>query len=135
LISRPAEKDLAGLLLFFPSIFGAKPVLSKAAILAADDRPFETIEVPEWGGSVGIRTITGAERDRWETAFNRDPGANTRARLAVLCIVDDRGERLFDESDIPALGAKSGIALDRVFDECLRINKLRKTDVEATAKN
>lgn len=110
-------------------------MLTRDQILSVKDRPIEEIEVPEWGGSVGIRTISGAERDRWEATFTKDPGANGRASLAALCIVGDDGERLFSAEDLAALGAKSGIALDRIFDECLRINKLRKADAEAAAKN
>ena len=37
--------------------------LDKAAILTADDLGRREVAVPEWGGTVLIRGLTGAERD------------------------------------------------------------------------
>ncbi len=33
-------------------------ILSKEAILSADDLPREIVSVPEWGGQVYVRTMT-----------------------------------------------------------------------------
>jgi hypothetical protein len=44
-------------------------ILSKAAILAANDKKTINIEVPEWNGSVVIRVMSGTERDRFEAEF------------------------------------------------------------------
>ena len=41
-------------------------LLSKAAILAADDLPTIDIAVPEWGGSVRIRALTAGQREELE---------------------------------------------------------------------
>ena len=44
-------------------------------ILSADDRKKEAVFVPQWGLSVFVRTLTGAERDDWEVpAFLRRNG-------------------------------------------------------------
>ena len=66
-------------------------LLSKEAILAAQDVVTELVEVPEWGGSVRVRGLTGAERDAFEGETiqrnGRDVKTNTRnlrARLVVL---------------------------------------------------
>ena len=39
-------------------------LLSAAEILAADDLPTEDVEVSEWNGTVRVRALTGAERDK-----------------------------------------------------------------------
>ncbi len=117
--------------------------LSRDAILAVEDLPREYVEVPEWGGGVWVRTMTGSERDRWERQFVDEQGKprksteieHLRAALVVHCVVDDNGQKLFDEADIPALGAKSGKALDRLFAVAQRLNGFRKEDIEELAGN
>lgn len=112
------------------------PLLTKAAILAAAD--FKTIdcEVPEWGGTVRLRGMSGAERDAWEAEVMdaREAGklnyTNFRARLVARCLIDEQGQRLFTDSDIEALGRKSALALMRVFEAAQKLNGLSKGDVE-----
>ena len=41
-------------------------LLSRDEILAASDLTKELVEVPEWGGSVYVRAMTGTERDSYE---------------------------------------------------------------------
>lgn len=111
-------------------------------ILAADDLPREAVEVPEWGCTVFVRTMTGAERDSFELSMHRDRGddekanvRNIRARLAVLTVIDSDGLRVFKDEDADALGQKSAAALDRVFAVSQRLNGLSPRDVEDMAKN
>lgn len=110
-------------------------MLSRDSILAAKDFETETVEVPEWGGSVCVRMMSGRERDRFEADQRRDPYRDIRARLAAATLCDEAGALLFTPADIEALAAKSSKALDRVFDAAVRINKLSAADVEDLAKN
>lgn len=112
-------------------------LLTKDEILAADDLPTEDVEVPEWGGTVRVRTLTGAERDRFEESITQVKGgsvktnyANLRARLVALCAVDEQGRRLFSDADAAALGRKSAAALDRVFIAARRLNGMSDADIE-----
>lgn len=102
--------------------------LTRDSILRADDLPREEVAVPEWGGAVWVRTLTAAERDAFEASVNPGKGrknlANFRARLAVLCVVDEKGERLFQDEDAAALGRRSAAALDRITDAALRLSGL-----------
>ena len=41
-------------------------MLTKDQILKSDDLPSEEVSVPEWGGSVMVRSMTGYERDQFE---------------------------------------------------------------------
>jgi len=111
--------------------------LSKAAILAADDKKMVDFDVPEWGGAVKLRVMTGTERDRFEGEF---VGGNknvdmVRAKLVAKCLCDEEGNRLFTEQEIPSLGEKSAAVLDRLFSECMKLNRFSKSDVEDLAKN
>ena len=38
--------------------------LTRDDILAADDMAYQNVSVPEWGGSVRVRTLCGADRSR-----------------------------------------------------------------------
>jgi len=41
-------------------------LLTKDAILAAEDAVFEDVHVSEWGGTVRVKALSGLERDRFE---------------------------------------------------------------------
>ena len=76
------------------------------------DTPVEVVEVPEWGGSVRVKTLSGAERDQFESAIVQRNGRNVkqnllniRARLVAAALVDENGAALFPSfDDVEALG-------------------------------
>lgn len=112
------------------------PLLGRDAILQADDLSWEDVEVPEWGGMVRVRGLTGAERDAFEAEMVEQRGKkvrmdmqNFRAKLVVRSVVDEEGKRLFSDKDAPQLGQKSAAALQRVFEVAQRLSGLSDTDV------
>lgn len=111
-------------------------ILTKEAILAADDLPRELVNVPEWGGDVFVRTMTGTDRDAFEASLIGKEGRmeNVRARLVSLALCNEAGERMFDDAEIAALGKKSARALDRVFNVAQRLNGIGTEQVEAAKK-
>jgi len=117
--------------------------LTKAAILEASDLPFEDVEVPEWGGTIRVRTMPGYERDTFEQAIaDRTPSkkspvrvAGMKARLVALTACNETGELLFSLAEADALNAKSSKALDRLFQVAARLNGMTEEDVEDLAKN
>jgi len=117
-------------------------LLDKQAILSASDHKTEDVDVPEWGGTVRVRTMTGRERDAFEASLAKGEGkdrktdlVNLRARLAGLCMVGEDGQRLFTDAEVEALGDKTAAALDRVFSVAQRLNGMTAQDVEDLAKN
>jgi len=115
-------------------------LLNRDAILQADDLPTKTVDVPEWGGAVCVRSMTGVERDQYESTMVERKGKdvqvnlkNIRAKLVALCCIGDDGKRLFGEDDAEALGKKSAAALDRVFSVAQKLNGLSAKDVEELA--
>lgn len=117
--------------------------LTRDAILAADDLPAEEVDCPEWGGTVVVRGLTGAQRDEWEASTTVVRGktavrdtANARAKLVALCVVDhESGEPLFTRQDVDALGRKSGAALGRVFGVAARLSGLGDEEVDELEGN
>ena len=112
-------------------------ILTRDEILRAQDLETVEVDVPEWGGVVRVRGLTGAERDALEAeaAELRRPLDNFRARYVARCIVDENGERIFSDEDIEALGRKSAAALNRVFEAAVSLSALTEEDVEALEKN
>jgi hypothetical protein len=116
--------------------------LTRDAILAAADMEAEEVHVPQWGGTVRVRALTGEERDAFEEGQLQGKGknrtvrlANIRAKLVSLCVVDADGKRLFSDADVAALGRKSAAALSAVFDVAARLSGLTEQDVEELAGN
>lgn len=112
--------------------------LDAAGILAAQDTLTDEITVPEWGGRVFIRSMTGTERDTWEVYAQGQMSAKVvtiRARLAAICLCDASGKRLFTDADTAKLAEKSGSALDRVYEAAVRLNGLSVDEVEKIEKN
>jgi hypothetical protein len=110
-------------------------VLTRSAILAADDLPREAVNVPEWGGEVFVRTLTGGERDRFEGWIQGDRFDAFRAKLAVLCVCDESGARVFADDDVALLSGKSTKPLDRIVEAAYRLNRFTTADLETIAKN
>jgi len=111
--------------------------LSSEEILGTEDILEELVEVPEWKGTVRVRGLTGRERDAYEASLLEQRGRNTkanlqnaRAKLVVLSVVDARGQRMFTESQIPQLGAKSAAALDRIWKKARDLSGMSDEDVE-----
>ena len=114
-------------------------LLTKKQILQADDLKRELVSVPNWGGDVYVRTMTGTERDTFEQSIVEGKGkvnlTNFRAKLCALTIADETGKRLFDDKDIVELGKKSAKALDHIFGIAQKLNGIGTQDVEDLVKN
>ena len=116
-------------------------LLNRESILQADDLPKELVDVPEWGGAVYVRSLTGAERDRFESGMIEQRGknqkmnlSNIRAKLAALTVCDEEGKRIFSSADIDELSKKSAAALDRIFAVARRLSGLGEDDVKELAE-
>jgi hypothetical protein len=117
-------------------------LLGRDAIFAVSDLQTEDVPVPEWGGTVRVKGLTGSERDAFEESCVSGKGKNAsfkmtniRAKLVAKTVVDEKGELIFKEADVEALGKKSGAALDRVFSVAQRISGITKEDIEELEKN
>ena len=112
-------------------------VLSRSDILKADDLPRERVAVPEWGGDVFVRALSGTERDGFEASIVVTRGkdtsmnmSNIRAKLAALAMCDEAGAQLFEERDVVALGQKSASGLQRVFEVAQRLSGIGEEAVK-----
>lgn len=111
-------------------------MLDRKGILGAKDLETVTVAVPEWGGDVCMRGLTAGERDSFEASIGSSVNlVNLRARLVVLCLVDEDGERVFKDSDAQNLGKKSAQVVDRLFDRARSLSGMSDEDVQELEKN
>jgi predicted amidohydrolase len=109
-------------------------------ILAAKDRINKTVEVPEWGVTIELRTMTAAQR---VTMFSEayDPN-NGQTNLKVLypqvilsCCFDPKsGEAIFTSEDVDAVMDKSGVVIERIALEALNLSGIDKDAVTDAGK-
>lgn len=109
--------------------------LSKAKILSVKDVKVEAVPVPEWGGDVFIKSLSGTERDAFEDAYSSDKMKNFRARFLVLALCDEAGDRLFSDAEIDELGKKSAAVISRLFEKAWAFNAFRAEDVDSLGKD
>jgi uncharacterized membrane protein YuzA (DUF378 family) len=112
-------------------------LLSKSDIFGADDRRTEDVHVPEWGGTVRLRGLSGAERDAYEASLQKQVNGkpvqdlrNFRARLVALSAINEEGLPLFEQNEVAALAGRSSAALSRLFDVACRLSGITDDDVK-----
>lgn len=114
-------------------------LLTKAAILSADDLKHEDVPVPEWGGEVRVRTMTGTQREDFGASLMGDDGKSNmgtfRVKMVVCCVVGEDGEQLFTAEDVHLLSQKSGAALERVFAAASKLNGMGADGMEKATGN
>lgn len=115
-------------------------LISRSQILEANDLKTEDVSVPEWGGSVRVRSMTGRDRDAFGESLSKDANGNVdltnyRAKLIAKCLVDESNNLMFSDDDIVQLGNKSAGAIATVFAVAERLNGIGSEGVEAIKKN
>lgn len=110
-------------------------VLTRDAILGAEDLPRERVEVPEWGGDVFVRVLTAAEYGEITKGADEADPMSAAGRMMVRALVDEAGERLFADDDIPALMAKNAAVWTRLLQVAMTVNKLTDDDIAELEKN
>jgi hypothetical protein len=119
-------------------------LLTREQILKSKDRSYKDVKCPEWGGSVRVQSLSGAERDQFEESIlgqKQKDGSrevvtkNLRAKLVAMSAVDKDGNLLFSPDDVLVLGEKNAAPLDRLFSAAQKLSGISKDDVEDMVKN
>lgn len=118
-------------------------MLSRKQILEAEDRNVVEVNVPEWGGSVGITVMSGKDRDSYESELlkRRDKNGDIsevkglRSSLLSKVLVNEDGEVLFDSKTITKLEDKNAAVLDKLFRKAMEVNAIDDGSMEESEKN
>jgi hypothetical protein len=110
-------------------------LLNKLQILAANDLPTQDVDVPEWGGTVRVRGMTGKERDVFIGSINNGKGKPNidaiQSRLLSVALVNEDGSRMFSDAEIEVLQDKFSGALDEVFMVAQKLSRLTPSSADA----
>lgn len=95
-------------------------------ILQAPDIASELVEVPEWGVTVEVRGMSGADRARIFDTIASDGEVKASALYVETVIATaydpETGAAIFEPSDITSLMQKSAQAIDRLAKVGLRLS-------------
>lgn len=112
-----------------------KKYLNAEQILAADDFRYAEVDVPEWDGTVRIKSMTANQRDILSRAI-KDKGESEAAELMlVMCVVDENGKRIFERNHIEALKRKSVAPISRIVTAIGNLSGGKDSDIESAEKN
>lgn len=114
-------------------------ILDRAAILAAEDRQFVEVDVPEWGGAVRLGSISAYQAQLYAEQADKlrdgTAGLSVLAFLVAACAVDEAGGPIFTQADVEALGRKSPAVLGRLAEASNKLNGLDKTREEIAGES
>lgn len=119
-------------------------VLTREQILGLQDLEREVIEPPGWPGKVIVQEMTAAQRERfgfWAAEVTKD-GQPTgkdawkmRLTLCVMCMVDEKGDRLFKDNEIELIGERSSTAIVAISDVAGKLSRLGPNVVQEAVGN
>ena len=115
-----------------------KNVLSAADILGVEDCKLKEVKVPEWGGSVYLKVMSGADRNPLEQMWmnaDQTPTLDLAVQLLVVTLVDADGNRLFNEEQAKGLVNKNAVVLQRLMNEAFKHNGMDAESLETAVKN
>lgn len=106
--------------------------LKRVDIDAAQDIKYVEMEVPEWGGTVLLKSMSCADRDAFaesvwsgEGAARKQNWTGSRERLVALALVDaETRQPMYSINEVGILAQRSADALQRVFDRVQELNGL-----------
>jgi hypothetical protein len=107
-----------------------KKFLSRDEILAADDRPFEVVTVPEWGGAVRVYVMSAELGAQYGHMIENLPDDKYLATAVVFTACNEAGEPLFGVEDVDRLAAKNKIAVQRVARVAIRLNRFTASEID-----
>lgn len=112
-------------------------LLTRDALLNATAPPQDTVAVPELGGDVIVRGMTGEERDAFEAGLIEGRGRkrdvnmkNMRAKLVAYCCIDEKGQRIFSDDDAAKLGKTRADVLNRLFTVAQKLSGISEDDAD-----
>jgi len=111
-------------------------LLNKEQIKQADDLPTKIVHMPEWGGDVKIRMMTGEIRMAYEKSSVLMKTDNEKIlNMIIYSCVNEDGSLMFDKDDLPFLLSKSFPCLIRLVGEINSLSVLTEKSVEDAVKN
>jgi len=100
-------------------------------LLNANDIKVQSLDIPAWGGTYYLRVISGKAREHFEESYSQEKMKNFRLRFLVLTLCDEAGKPILSDADMDALGERSSVEINRVFDAAWKLNAFTQEAVDA----
>jgi len=91
--------------------------------------PFEEVNVPEFGGTIGVQGMTAAEALAYAKAIEKkgrkqegELDIEALAKLVVRCVVDENRARIYNDDEWGEVTKWPHAALQRVAFAAMRLN-------------
>ena len=114
-------------------------ITSANTILGKDDFHYEEIEVPEWGGSLRLKSLSGAERSKIIkiTQQQKDTADGVFEQCIIYSAVDGEGRQIFkdDQATLSVLKSKDAGVTQRIGRKVLEISGLSRDSLGIAEKN
>ena len=94
--------------------------LTREEINHAEDHTSTTVEVPEWGGTVRIRTLSGNELESMYAAASAEGHSRLYGPMLVRCLCNEDGGRLYSDEEMDELMDRHAAVLVRLYEEAVR---------------
>lgn len=115
-----------------------KPALTAEQIRAARDYLIEPLDVPKWGGTVYLRSLSLRDaRVFQQVSVSAAEGTFTTddmVKVVAVCLCDEHGTRLFGDEAIDELAAKDLDVIRQLFDKAVVVIGLSKQGVDDEKK-
>lgn len=99
---------------------------NKSALLAALKPKTERVDVAGYG-NIGIVQLTVSEADSLRANLKKENKIDQFGlQMVLISVVDEDGNRVFDESDLPSLQGASNAAVDDLVAKTLEVNGFKK---------
>lgn len=105
-------------------------------------RRYREVTLPVSGHRVRIRSLSELELSTFQMATLSKKGefakarlTNANRRLIVICLVDQAGNRLLNDTNLGALANWDGADAAFLYTECAEHCGIREQDIEELAKN
>jgi hypothetical protein len=110
-------------------------------ILATEDIPSETVEIPEWNVTLKVKGMSAGDRvTLMQHAYDQATGQVNMAAvypdiLVSCCFDPDSGELIFSDADKEAIMKKSSAAVEKIASVGLRLSGMGKDEQDAAGKD
>lgn len=92
------------------------------------------LDLPELGDGVYIKAMTAKEREIYEEKVQDVKEHEVRATVAVLCVCDENGNLVFDDSDVSRLNDLPSKILMKIFAKFNELNGVGADEVRQIEK-
>jgi hypothetical protein len=114
--------------------------MNREEILKTKTVKTESVDVPEWGGTLFVHSLNGLERVKF---FDRDVaeklGEESPARMGIMllihCLRDEQGQHIFLPEDAAQLEEQDGQLVNRLCAIANRVNGIGQDAADAAKKN